>query len=307
MKNLVYNMRKFLLLFLVFFTPPQIFGSKYYFPKDSYEKPKEKRGHAKKIGMVFLVGICYYFRHSLPFFSASAEDDDFSRVNRLLSEGSQIEIDNAFLGFLQREREGLMGILVERTSENCKFRALEWVLEENKLNLLKIFTLEAKEKFLQNCVENDKLELLKKITSVTNFPKSTKIGIVYFALKNKKEVFKGVFGKNIDIEVLRKYSDDDIAGFFDQKEMLDALRVEKKSTKDLLREGLECSICQDLFKEPVESKYGHKYCKECILEWLQYKNTCPQTRRPLFRSDVFPADRDIQNRIDKYKLKYPED
>ena len=298
-------MRKFLLLFLAL-SPVQIFGSKYYFPKDSYEKPKEKRGHAKKIGMVFLVGICYYFRHKIPFFSASAEDE-MSRVNRLLSEGSQSEIDNAFSDFLQREREGLVGILVERTSENCKFRALEWVLEENKLNLLKIFTLEAKEKFLENCVEKDNLELLKKITSVINFPKSTKIEIVYFALKNKKNNFKGVFGKNIDIEVLRKYSDDDIAGFFDQKEMLDALRVEKKSTKDLLREGLECSICQDIFKEPVETKYGHKYCKECIMEWLQYNNTCPQTRGPLYRSDVFPADRDIQNRIDKYKLNYPED
>ena len=47
-------------------------------------------------------------------------------------------------------------------------------------------------------------------------------------------------------------------------------------------ENLKCSICQELFIEPVVIECGHNFCKHCIKEWQKnfieanpYKEPCP--------------------------------
>lgn len=40
-------------------------------------------------------------------------------------------------------------------------------------------------------------------------------------------------------------------------------------------EDLTCSICLDLFEEPLTTFCGHTFCKECIHEWTKKSFACP--------------------------------
>lgn len=46
------------------------------------------------------------------------------------------------------------------------------------------------------------------------------------------------------------------------------------------RESLRCSICQDLFRNPVIIPCGHSFCKDCITRlWDQDVCRCPQCKQ----------------------------
>lgn len=46
------------------------------------------------------------------------------------------------------------------------------------------------------------------------------------------------------------------------------------------RESLRCSICQDLFRNPVIIPCGHSFCKDCITRlWKQDVSRCPQCKQ----------------------------
>jgi len=45
---------------------------------------------------------------------------------------------------------------------------------------------------------------------------------------------------------------------------------------------LVCSICQDIFKNPVfTSCCSQTFCEECINEWLEKNASCPYDRKEL--------------------------
>lgn len=62
-----------------------------------------------------------------------------------------------------------------------------------------------------------------------------------------------------------------------------------------VEEDLECSICHQPLKEPVLTRCGHRFCKECIEEHFRRQKssktciTCPEDRQKLDTDkDVFP-------------------
>jgi hypothetical protein len=41
---------------------------------------------------------------------------------------------------------------------------------------------------------------------------------------------------------------------------------------------MECTICFEIFREPITTQCGHSYCRSCIAEWNQKNDTCPACR-----------------------------
>lgn len=53
---------------------------------------------------------------------------------------------------------------------------------------------------------------------------------------------------------------------------------EKKFIEKLLVDNFTCTICLDIFKEPVGLNCGHMFCSACLLSWLINNRSCPICR-----------------------------
>jgi len=42
-----------------------------------------------------------------------------------------------------------------------------------------------------------------------------------------------------------------------------------------------CSICQEIFDEPIRLFCGHTFCKACIINFKKYTENCPICRKDL--------------------------
>ncbi len=63
-------------------------------------------------------------------------------------------------------------------------------------------------------------------------------------------------------------------------------------------EELTCSICQDIFRNPVLTKCClQTFCEQCINDWLETNNTCPYDRKQLNRNQLLSPPR-----FEKFKL-----
>ncbi|XP_022805210.1 TNF receptor-associated factor 4-like [Stylophora pistillata] len=76
---------------------------------------------------------------------------------------------------------------------------------------------------------------------------------------------------------------------------------------------LECSICHFPLKDPVLTRCGHRFCKECLEENFRWQEadekpfTCPEDRGTLDRKqDVFP-DKATERKILSFAIKCPSD
>ena len=79
--------------------------------------------------------------------------------------------------------------------------------------------------------------------------------------------------------------------------------VHVKSDKVLDR--LECGICNELFSDPMVTKCcGQTYCRKCVNEWLNGRNTCPNCRSHLTVKDVHRV-RALSNMIDELSVRCP--
>jgi hypothetical protein len=67
---------------------------------------------------------------------------------------------------------------------------------------------------------------------------------------------------------------------------------------DLSRNDSEeyiCSICQDIFRNPVVTNCClQTFCEQCINDWLETNNTCPYDRKPLNKSQLSTAPRSVR-------------
>jgi len=60
---------------------------------------------------------------------------------------------------------------------------------------------------------------------------------------------------------------------------------------------LQCSICLDNFKNEVILICKHKFCRECIDQWLVENNDCPLCRQIIISKEVI-----IEKRYKHYKI-----
>ena len=77
--------------------------------------------------------------------------------------------------------------------------------------------------------------------------------------------------------------------------------IERFSGK--VNEGLLCSICRDVFEDPLQAPCEHAFCSSCIYAWLTHYNTCPEDRLPLWPSDLKPIFRYMRNDLDALKIR----
>ena len=58
-------------------------------------------------------------------------------------------------------------------------------------------------------------------------------------------------------------------------------KLRKFVNSGLVSKHIICSICQEIFDEPVRLYCCHTFCKNCILSFKQYTNNCPICRADL--------------------------
>lgn len=54
-----------------------------------------------------------------------------------------------------------------------------------------------------------------------------------------------------------------------------------KTITTITDESNECRICCEPYEDPCRTPCGHRFCRQCISEWLKNHSTCPHDRRPL--------------------------
>ncbi|XP_044204516.1 nuclear factor 7, ovary-like [Thunnus albacares] len=68
-------------------------------------------------------------------------------------------------------------------------------------------------------------------------------------------------------------------------------------------EDLSCSVCHDIFKDPVVLSCSHSFCKDCLKTWWREKQTqmCPLCKRRSSRSDP-PQNLVLKNLCEAFSL-----
>uniref|UniRef100_H2ZU09 Uncharacterized protein n=1 Tax=Latimeria chalumnae TaxID=7897 RepID=H2ZU09_LATCH len=69
-----------------------------------------------------------------------------------------------------------------------------------------------------------------------------------------------------------------------------------------LEDEVTCSVCQELFKDPVTLSCGHNFCQECVREYWKGKTSqsCPVCRADSATSDL-KTNHTLRNIVDIYK------
>jgi len=80
-----------------------------------------------------------------------------------------------------------------------------------------------------------------------------------------------------------------------------------------VEDDFHCLICHLPLKEPVLTRCGHRFCKQCLEEHLRRRETdnqsyiCPADREALDRDrDVFP-DKATERKIFSFAIKCPSE
>ncbi|XP_064414230.1 E3 ubiquitin-protein ligase TRIM39-like [Latimeria chalumnae] len=78
--------------------------------------------------------------------------------------------------------------------------------------------------------------------------------------------------------------------------------MDSKSSTGGLEDDITCSICQELFKDPVITKCGHNFCRECVCEYWKGNAipACPICRADSAITDLI-TNHTLRNIVDTYK------
>ncbi|XP_016116757.1 E3 ubiquitin-protein ligase TRIM39-like [Sinocyclocheilus grahami] len=80
------------------------------------------------------------------------------------------------------------------------------------------------------------------------------------------------------------------------------------SSSGLLTEGLQCSICLDVFTDPVTTPCGHNFCKICLNKCWDNSQTCscPYCKETFKHRPDLKINTTLREVADHYKKKSPE-
>ncbi|XP_050960305.1 E3 ubiquitin/ISG15 ligase TRIM25-like, partial [Labeo rohita] len=80
------------------------------------------------------------------------------------------------------------------------------------------------------------------------------------------------------------------------------------SSSGPLTEELQCSICLDVFTDPVSTPCGHNFCKTCVYKYWDNSQTCncPYCKETFNQRPDLKINTTLREIIDLYKEKSPE-
>ncbi|XP_048036496.1 E3 ubiquitin-protein ligase TRIM39-like isoform X1 [Megalobrama amblycephala] len=80
------------------------------------------------------------------------------------------------------------------------------------------------------------------------------------------------------------------------------------SSSGPLTEELQCSICLDVFTDPVSTPCGHNFCKTCLNKCWDNSQTCncPNCKETFKRKPDLKINATLRELVDHYKKKSPE-
>ena len=72
------------------------------------------------------------------------------------------------------------------------------------------------------------------------------------------------------------------------KQTIDGLKnpSSKKETEEEVEEEFNCTICLDIFYQPVTTECGHTFCKQCLQDALTIRHLCTICRAPIFKDSL---------------------
>nr|XP_014339493.1 PREDICTED: E3 ubiquitin-protein ligase TRIM39-like [Latimeria chalumnae] len=78
--------------------------------------------------------------------------------------------------------------------------------------------------------------------------------------------------------------------------------MDSKSSTGCLEDHITCSICQELLKDPVITKCGHDFCRECVCDYWKGKasQSCPICWANSAIPDLI-TNHTLRNIVDTYK------
>ncbi|XP_018429319.1 PREDICTED: E3 ubiquitin-protein ligase TRIM39-like [Nanorana parkeri] len=78
-----------------------------------------------------------------------------------------------------------------------------------------------------------------------------------------------------------------------------------------LREELDCSICLDVYTEPISLKCGHNFCRDCIVTVLDTQKSghysCPECREKYTKRPLLEKNRKLCNIVEHFRSAHREE
>lgn len=67
-----------------------------------------------------------------------------------------------------------------------------------------------------------------------------------------------------------------------------------------MENNTKCSLCLEVFLQPVTTPCGHTFCRECLSKNYSYSRTCPLCRAPILSDPIeFGINTILENYIKK--------
>ncbi|XP_052439319.1 E3 ubiquitin-protein ligase TRIM39-like [Carassius gibelio] len=94
-----------------------------------------------------------------------------------------------------------------------------------------------------------------------------------------------------------------------KRKSIDSIHPVMSSSSGPLTEELQCSICLDVFTDPVSTPCGHNFCKTCLNKCWDNSQTCscPYCKYTFKQRPDLKINTTLREIVDHYKQKSPED